>query len=344
MLEPLGIHLAERGWLPDAVVRAAIVRLCRRRLTRHLAENGASMDDFLAASRSGPIAPLPEKANQQHYELPPEFFAYTLGPRRKYSCCYWPVGVDTLDDSEVAALQLTTERAEIRDGMRVLELGCGWGSLALWLAERLPACEITAVSNSAAQREYIECQLKQRSCENRVRVLTADMNDFQIDERFDRVVSIEMFEHMRNHEALLQRISDWLLPNGALFVHIFCHRKLAYPFEIDGDTDWMARHFFTGGMMPSFDWLRRHGKHLAVDTDWWIEGSHYHRTCNAWLARLTANRDRVLPILKQTYGPGQANRWYHRWRMFYMACAELFGYDGGRQWGVAHALLRKASL
>ena len=228
--------------------------------------------------------------------------------------------------------------------MRVLELGCGWGSLTLWLAERLPNCQITAISNSTPQREYIESQVRQRSCQNRVRVMTADMNDFEIDECFDRVVSVEMFEHMRNHEALLRRISAWLLPGGALFVHIFCHRHVAYPFDIDGDHDWMVRDFFTGGMMPSFDWLRHHNQHLEVQADWWIDGVHYQRTCDAWLDKLTGNRDRVLPILEGTYGRGLGKRWYHRWRMFYMACAELFGLDEGGQWGVAHSFLQKTNL
>ena len=344
----LGIEAVERGLVPDLVTRRAIRRLCKGRL-RDISSAGSEASDastsrFIDSMRTGPIAPVPQKANEQHYELPPEFFELTLGLRRKYSCCFWSEKRMTLDEAEVAALRITCERAQIGQGQNILELGCGWGSLSLWMAEHYRQSQITAVSNSAPQRKHIETVAAEKGITN-LQVITADMNDFDPAEsiyelgQFDRVVSVEMFEHMRNYELLLKRISSWLKPDGKLFVHIFCHRKLAYPFETEGSANWMGRYFFTGGIMPSADMFDRFSQHLQVARHWKWNGLHYQLTAQAWLDNLDANRSEVLPILRKAYGDRQATRWLNRWRMFFLACSELFGYDQGEQWFVSHYLL-----
>lgn len=336
----LGIAAVERGLVPDVLTRRAIRRLCVRRLSDCAS---AGMDtEFTRSLRIGAIAPVPNKANEQHYELPPEFFAAVLGPRRKYSCCYWRDDAASLADAEEDALEITCQRAELADGQEVLELGCGWGSLSLWMAERYPRNRITAVSNSSLQRSFIEGQARRRGLTN-LRVMTADMNEFAppLPARggFDRIVSVEMFEHLRNYEALLDRIAGWLRHDGRLFVHMFCHRQFAYPFETDGETDWMGRHFFTGGLMPDAGLLRRFDRRLRVARQWTWNGRHYRRTAEAWLANLDRHRRIVLPILAAAYGPREARCWFHRWRTFFLAVAELFGYAGGDEWFVSHCLL-----
>lgn len=335
----LGIELAERGWLSDSIVRFGIRRLCAQRA--ELAQAEQDRQSLVEELSQSELAVATDDANRQHYEVPAAFFQAALGGRLKYSCGLWDDTVTTLDASEELALKTTCERAQLADGMRVLDLGCGWGSLSLWIAEQYPNCKITSVSNSGGQREFIVGQATDRGFADRITVHTADINAWQPTQSFDRVVSVEMFEHVRNHRELLKRISEWLVVDGALFVHIFCHQHLAYLFEIDDGTDWMARHFFTGGMMPSFDWLGSFNEHLHVEEKWWIDGTHYERTSNAWLAKLDANRDGLMPTLEQTYGKGEADRWYHRWRIFFMSCAELFGLNDGAEWGVGHYLLRK---
>jgi len=340
----LSIDAVERGLVPDVLVRRAIRQLCRQRLDGCQqgsdAANRQVYQTFLRSMCQGPVAPVPEKANEQHYELPPEFFQAVLGPHRKYSSCYWSPGAKTLGAAETAALEITCERAGLQNGQRILELGCGWGSLSLWMAEIYPDALITAVSNSAPQRRLIEAEAHLRGIRN-LRIVTADMNDFSAVETFDRVVSVEMFEHMRNYQELLKRISGWLRPDGKLFVHHFCHREFAYPFETQGDTNWMGRYFFTGGIMPDENLLRSFDSDLVVTNQWRWDGTHYEKTSNAWLANMDARRTEILRILQATYGRRSAARWFHRWRMFFLAVAELFGYAAGQEWFVTHVLLQK---
>ena len=337
------MNQAEQGRLPDTLLRAGIRRLCAARRRELLAQGdpARAADRFAEAMRSGPVAPVPDAANAQHYEVPAEFFALCLGPHRKYSSCLWPAGVNTLEAAEDAALNETCLRARLEDGMDILELGCGWGSLTLYMAARYPRSTITAVSNSASQREFIEAEARERGLAN-LRIVTCDMNDFHPEQDFDRVVSVEMFEHMRNYQTLLERVAEWLRPGGALFVHIFCHRSTPYSFETDGAANWMGRHFFTGGIMPSFDLFDRFADSLAVAQRWSWDGTHYQRTADAWLRHLDANKSAALSVLARDLPPDEARRQFHRWRIFFMACAELFGFDRGREWFVGHYLFEHA--
>ncbi len=342
------IELVERGWVPDWLTRNAIRRLCTKRLSSlNIGDEDQSArqrDAFIESAKQGPIALVPEKANEQHYEVPAKFYETVLGNHRKYSCCYWPEGVSTLDEAEAAALRETCEHAEIKDGMQILELGCGWGSLSLWVLENFPGCQLTAVSNSHSQRMFIEAQAVAKGVSDRLTVITADMNDFTTSQKFDRVVSVEMFEHMRNYEKLLNHIANWLNEDGKLFVHIFCHRQFVYAFNDQGADDWMARHFFSGGIMPSDDLFSHHQNHMKVEKQWRWEGLHYQRTSEAWLNHLDQRREEILPLFSETYGEQQAFRWFIRWRLFFLAVSELFGYENGEQWYVSHYLLTRNSV
>jgi cyclopropane-fatty-acyl-phospholipid synthase len=339
------IDLAERNLVPDLLVRAGMRRVIGSRLRTPEAldpERAAeAVRQFVAGMRSAPIAAAAATANEQHYELPAQFFEIVLGPLLKYSACWWAGGVRNLAEAESAMLQLSCRRAGIEDGMEVLDLGCGWGSMSVWIARHYPGCRLLAVSNSEVQRQYILDRCAAEGLD-RVTVVTEDMNSFVTDRCFDRVVSVEMFEHMRNWGRLFERIASWLRPDGRFFQHVFCHRLLAYPYADDGPADWMARHFFTGGIMPSADLPHRWGAPLEVEDQWRVDGTHYSRTLEAWLARMDAARDDLMPIFRSTYGL-EADRWFARWRMFFMACSELFGYRGGSEWWVAHTLLRPIS-
>ena len=338
------IKLAEKGILPDFFIRLGISKLCGQRLTdannlslKAREEKHQKWVDILMES---PIALVPEKANEQHYEVPPRLFELVLGAKLKYSSGYWPQGTSTLDDSEVEMLKLTSKRAALSDGQEVLELGCGWGSLTFHMALTYPNSKITAVSNSNDQRQFIEKKCDELKIKN-IKVITADMNDFSSEKTFDRVVSIEMFEHMRNYDELLKRVSEWLKKDGKLFVHIFSHKEIAYPFEDKGEGDWMAREFFSGGQMPSHKLLTCFSSRMKIEKDWRVEGTHYEKTSLAWLNKMDENKKEVLKLFEKTYGKNEASTWFQRWRIFFMSCEVLFGFNKGSEWGVSHYLFEK---
>lgn len=335
MTSTLGLALAERGLVATPLLRSAIRRLCAQRLDSLSGSGG--LEAFLDGLAGAPVALVPEQANAQHYEVPAEFFRLVLGPLRKYSSAVWPDGVHTLGEAEEAMLALTCARAGIRDGDEILELGCGWGSLSLYMARHFPNARIVGVSNSASQRAYIESQ----GADN-LRIVTADMNSFDPGRQFDRIVSVEMFEHMRDWRTLLARVAGWLRPEGTLFVHVFCHAREAYAYETEGADNWMGRYFFSGGIMPSLGLLPAVAQDLAVEEQWWLDGTHYQRTAAAWRRNLEQRRGAAMRVLGSHYG-AEATRWFHRWRMFFLACEELFGYAGGTEWGVAHYRLRHRS-
>ena len=334
-------RLAESGFIPDSVIRFGVRRLLenRRRQINSMQGGDRGNEAFVEMMNRSPIAILPEVANQQHYELPAEFFEIVLGRYRKYSCCYWAENVRSLDEAEEAALVMTCDRAHLADGMSVLDLGCGWGSLSLWMAERYPACTVTAVSNSRSQRSSIEQRASSKGLRN-LRVITADMNEIDSDRKYDRILSVEMFEHMRNYRALFARVASWLERDGYFFMHVFCHRARAYEYVDAGPGDWMSRHFFSGGMMPSKDLPLRFQEHLAVTDQWGWSGHHYRKTADAWLANMDANRSRIMPILKKVYGAEHGQQWWMRWRMFFLAVSEMFGSHDGQEWLVSHYLYR----
>lgn len=336
------IELAERGLVPDFLIRAGIRRLLAARL-REITPRGSAgakeiVDSFVRRLNDSPIAIDVQAANEQHYEEPPAFFETVLGPRLKYSACLWEKGTADLAEAEERMLELTARRAGVEDGQRILELGCGWGSFSLWAAERFPSSQIVGVSNSANQREFILHRARERGLSN-LEILTRDMNDFSPDGRFDRIVSVEMLEHLRNYREFFARVRHWLEGDGAFFVHIFCHRKIPYAFESTSSSDWMARHFFTGGIMPSYDLFERFDQEFEVCEKWRVSGEHYSKTLEAWLARQDAERDRILEIFSRSLTDSSPAIRFQRWRIFFMACSELFRWDHGNEWFVGHYLL-----
>ena len=333
-------HLAETGIVPDALIRSGIRKLVTERKREISVQQSADIQAFVDRMKQSPIALVPELANEQHYEVPADFFNAVLGVHRKYSCCYWGGNTLNLDEAEQASLEVTCERARLQDGMEVLDLGCGWGSLSLWIATHYPNSNVTSVSNSSTQKAFIDKEAASLGLSN-LTVITADMNDFWTDKRFDRVVSVEMFEHMRNYSELFRSISQWLVDDGLFFMHIFCHKSAAYEYVDRGPADWMSRHFFSGGIMPSGDLPARFQEDLELADQWRWSGKHYQRTAEAWLRNMDDRRSEIMPILEETYGADAARRWWMRWRIFFLAVSEMFGIDGGREWGVGHYLFRK---
>ncbi len=331
--------LLEKDLLPDWVIRMGIRRLNRMRLRDETAANVEEQQEkfnlLLEKMRSGPIAVHTQDANDQHYELPPRFFQLVLGSHLKYSSAYWHNGTNNLDDAEKHMLELTMQRADLKDGQEILELGCGWGSLTVEMAKTFPRARITAVSNSAPQREFIQERLRAAGAKN-VKIITTDMNDLNIRKKFDRIVSVEMFEHMRNYELLFAKLEKLVRPGGKLFVHIFTHRELTYLYEAKDETDWMSRYFFTGGTMPGNHMLMRFCHPFRLEEHWLVSGNHYSRTAEAWLDNQDAHKDEIMELFRETYGADAAKKWFVYWRVFFMACSELFKTKNGGEWMVNH--------
>jgi len=336
--------LLEKNALPDWLVRVGIRRLLAQRIRQETTGEDPKLrlKAYVHDLKHRPIAEDTRAANEEHYEVPTAFFQKCLGKRLKYSGCFFPRGDESLDRAEEAMLELYVERGRIADGQEILELGCGWGSFSLYVAERFPGARITGVSNSRTQKQYIDSEAQRRGLRN-LSIMTCDMNTFDAEAgRFDRVVSIEMFEHMKNYQALMAGVARWLKPGGLLFVHIFTHRRFAYHFVARDQTDWMARYFFTGGQMPSHELLMQFQERLSLVSDWTVSGTHYQRTAEEWLRNMDRHRKEILPLFSETYGAKNALKWWAYWRVFFMSCAELWGYEGGEEWIVSHYLFGRA--
>ena len=338
------IKLSEKQLIPDFAIRYGIRALLKKRINSLLStnpeENIQNKIDFIQKMNSSKIALVPELANKQHYEIPAEFYKFCLGRHRKYSSCYWEENTKNLDEAELISLKLTSEHAELANGQNILELGCGWGSLTLWMAKEYPKSKITAVSNSSSQKAYILEQAKKRKLKN-ISIITEDMNKFNPKPKYDRVVSVEMIEHMRNHSQLFKKINNWLKPEGLFFMHIFVHKSQPYLFEVEESDDWMSQYFFSGGMMPSEDLPLFFQEDLKIINQWSWSGVHYEMTANAWLKNIDLNKKKVMPVLKDIYGKNDSKKWFQRWRIFFMSCAELWGYENGKEWKVVHYLFKK---
>ena len=338
------LALAESGELPDVVLRAGMRQLIKKRLKEEFASDPELQQqkhhDMIQTLKESPLAIETDKANEQHYEVPTDFYLHSLGKNLKYSSAYYPEGCDNLDEAEDTMLAMYVDRAGLEDDMTILELGCGWGSFTLWMAKRLPNAQITGVSNSATQKQHIMSECEKHGLSN-VTIITQDVNNLTLDDQFDRVVSIEMFEHVRNYQQLFHNIANWLKPEGKLFTHIFCHRTLLYPFEVKGEDDWMSKYFFSGGLMPSSDTFLHFQDDLKLEKRWHVDGTHYEKTANHWLELTDKNKEKILDIFQQDSSTEEAKIWLQRWRMFFMACAELFGYKKGSEWIVAHYLFEK---
>ena len=328
--------------LPDLIYRQAIrYQLAQRLKIETSRHSSAHHAEYIQQLKDSPLVVHAKDANEQHYEVPTEFYELVLGSYKKYSSCLWTDTTYSLDDAECAMLDLVVNRAQLKDGQTVLDLGCGWGSLSLYLAARFPTMSITAVSNSATQKAYIDEVAQSKNLSN-IKVITSNVDQLTLDTQFDRVVSVEMFEHVRNYQQLFNSVSDWLMPDGLCFVHVFGHRELAYLFDDQDQSSWMATYFFTGGQMPSRSLFSEFDEHLQIQDEWVVNGEHYYKTCMAWLANMDSNRAQIMPIFKQCYGKKAKQFWIY-WRLFFMACAELFHYNQGEEWQVYHYLFRKAS-
>lgn len=339
------INQMEKGNIPDFLIRAGIRKLCKDRLlslnSDSIEKDQKNFSDYIESLKASPLAVHTKEANEQHYELPPLFFKKVLGKNKKYSSAYWSSKTFDLNTAEDDALEITMSRAELKDGQTILELGCGWGSLTLAMAKKFPNSKIIALSNSAPQRMSIEAELKQFHLSN-VTVLTRNIvevsdltKEFGL---FDRVVSVEMFEHLRNYEILFQKVASWLKPDGKCFVHIFTHREHSYLFETEGEDNWMGKYFFTGGQMPSRFLFSFFQKDLFLEKNWSWSGTHYAKTSEAWLENMDRNKEELKSLFEETYGKENAVLWINRWRVFFLACAECFNYSNGNEWGVTHYL------
>ncbi len=336
----------EKNILPDSIIRFGIRRLLKVRISENAMLNADEQKEkfmsLIKQLKESPLAVNTVDANEQHYEVPTKFFQTVLGSHLKYSSGFWKKTTTTLDEAEENMLELTCRRAEIKDGETILELGCGWGSLTLYMAEKFPNSKITAVSNSRTQKEFIDEEAAKRNLRN-IEIITSDINDFDTDKKFDRIVSVEMFEHVRNYSMLFQKISKFLNPEGHLFVHIFTHHSYSYLFEVKSSSDWMSKYFFTGGIMPSDHLLLYFAKNFETKNHWIVNGSHYQKTARAWLDNMDSNRNNIFGLFEDTYGKENALKWWSYWRIFFMSCEELWGYKNGNEWFVSHYLFKKVS-
>ena len=331
--------LLEKDRIPDFLLRIGIRRLLKQRLMDQETKK-KDMGKLIEELKNSPIAIETKAANDQHYEVPTQFYQYCLGKHLKYSSGFWNEGIKDIDTSEKDMLEITCERAELQNGQEVLELGCGWGSLSLYMSVKFPQSNFTVVSNSRTQKIYIDEKAKLRGINN-LTVLTIDINNFNIDKKFDRVVSVEMFEHLRNYKLLFSKISSLLKDDGKMFVHVFTHKEYAYKFEVKDDTDWMSKYFFTGGIMPSNNLFSYFDDDLKIVNQWRLNGMHYSKTSEAWLQNMDKHKQEIIPLFENTYGKENATKWWVYWRIFYMACAELWGCNKGEEWMVVHYLFTK---
>ncbi|AZZ38289.1 SAM-dependent methyltransferase [Bdellovibrio sp. qaytius] len=336
----------DKGLVPDPIIRLGIRNLLKQRLKDMHEQDSKAGGHFINTHanllRESPLAIMTKQANEQHYEVPTKYYELCLGQHKKYSSCYWDESTTTLEQAEQKALDISIERAEIKDGMRILELGCGWGSLSLELARRFPNSPVTVVSNSTTQKQFIDSKAKERGFKN-LTVLTRDLGKEENynfgDEKFDRVMSIEMMEHLRNYEKFFSLVSKAMKSDAKMFVHIFTHKTTPYYFETEGEDNWMGKYFFSGGQMPARNLFDQFNKNLTVSQKWDWNGTHYQKTLEAWLEKMDQNEDQVRVLFKNTYGAENVELWVNRWRVFYMACSELFGFNGGNEWAVTHYLL-----
>ena len=330
------LSLAESGFIPDELIKIAARRISTRRLNE--SNNHDNKDAIINALSKGVVAEKTHDANEQHYEVPPEFFKQVLGENLKYSCSLFE-NENSLDDAEKSMLDLYIERAEIKNGQEVLDLGCGWGSFSLYVAKKFPNVNITSISNSSDQISYIKNEAQKRGLLN-IEAIRMDVNNLKLDNQFDRIISIEMFEHLRNYKLILNSLNELLKPDGRLFIHIFCHKKLTYFYELKNNLDWMTKYFFQGGIMPSMDLFKYFEDELIIINQWDINGNNYSKTCKAWLDNHYKNKRKILDIFKKHYDKPKI--WYNRWRIFFLSCQAFFALNKGNEYFVSQFLLRKS--